>query len=92
MHPCCRGIEVFGVFLTVTNREEIKIERFIIENIPEQVDDQQELSEALPLHRKQTLSAVRDHFVVKNVDFISFDSSENENSEVFDENSEYFDK
>ena len=92
MHPCCRGIEVSGVFLTVTNREEIETERFIIEKIPEQVEDQNELSEALPLHRKQPSSAVREHFVVKNVDFLSFDSSENEYSEVYDENSEYIDK
>ena len=92
MHPCCRGNEVSGVFVTVTNRKEIETETFIIENIPEQVDDQQELSEALPLHRIQTLSTKRGHFVVNNVDFIPFDSSENETSEISEEISEYFDR
>ena len=67
-------------------------ERFLAEKIPKEVDDQQELSEALPIHRKQTASAVRERIIVKHVGFVSFDSSGSENSEDFKEISEYLDQ
>ena len=41
-------------------------ERFPAEKIPKEVDDQQELSKALPIQRKQTetASAVRERIIV----------------------------
>ena len=92
LHPCCKGIELPGVFLTVSNRDGETRERFLAEKIPEQVNDQHELSEELPLHRRQTASIVRQKIVVKHVGFVSFDSSENENSEISEEISEYLDQ
>ena len=91
-HPCCKGVELPGVFFTITNHSGETHERFLAEKIPEQVDDQHELSEDLPLHQRQTASIVRERIVVNHVSFVSFDSSENENSEISEEISEYVDQ